>query len=127
MKSLVLAFLLASIAHALPQGPPPTPKVIGELPKEGLQGLPYPDFNGLAKLLGFDPAKATPDGTGKTCQTSANGKFCFDLKNGGGSFILGHPGGAFDGEKWNPFEGPDGVGTPGGLFAGAIGSADDIA
>jgi hypothetical protein len=73
MKSLVLALLLASIAHALPQTPPagspaapngPTPNVIGQLPKDGLKGLPFPDFGGLAKLLGFDPAKATPDGTG---------------------------------------------------------------
>ena len=56
---------------------------------------------------------------------SKNGQFCFS--SSGGSFSLGHPGGAFNGEDWNPFSGPAGMGTPGGLLAGAIGSADDIA
>ena len=75
MKSLVLAFLLASIAHALPQAPPPgsaaaagptpsSPKVIGQLPKDGLKALPFPYFDQLASLLGFDPSKATADGNG---------------------------------------------------------------
>jgi hypothetical protein len=59
------------------------------------------------------------------CQTSSNAKFCFSSL--GGSFSIGHPGGAFDGEKWNPFPGAAGVGVPGGLLTGAIGSADDIA
>jgi len=137
MKSIILAILLAGIAHALPsppaaegnepaKAPPqPTPKVVGELPKEGLKTFPYPNFDGLASLLGFDPAKATPDGNGAKCQSSPNGRFCFS--SSGGSFSLGHPGGAFDGEKWNPFEGPPGMGTAGGLLAGAIGEADDIA
>jgi hypothetical protein len=77
MKSIVLAVVLASIAHALPAPPPPggidpaeagpphpTPQVLGELPKDGLKALPYPDFDGLASALGFDPAKATSDGKG---------------------------------------------------------------
>jgi hypothetical protein len=59
------------------------------------------------------------------CQASKNGQFCFS--ESGGSFSLGHPGGAYDGEAWNPFDGPAGQGIPGGLLAGAIGSADDIA
>jgi hypothetical protein len=38
--------------------------VLGELPKDGLKGLPYPNFDSLASQLGFDPAKATPSGKG---------------------------------------------------------------
>jgi hypothetical protein len=83
MKSLVVALLLTTIVHALPpRAPPgkpaniiavdppqtapphPTPKEIGELPKDGLKGLPYPNFDDLANILGFDPAKAIPNGKG---------------------------------------------------------------
>jgi hypothetical protein len=81
MKSLIVTILVASIAYALPQVPPPSPvvpiannpttagptapspKTIGQLPKDGIS-LPYPDFGQLASLLGFDPAKATPDASG---------------------------------------------------------------
>jgi hypothetical protein len=41
-----------------------SPTTIGQLPKGGLNGLPYPDFGALASQLGFDPAKATPDPSG---------------------------------------------------------------
>jgi hypothetical protein len=70
MKSIVLAVFLAGIAHALPSPPPAgsnepaTPKVLGELPKEGLKSMPYPNFDDLASLLGFDPSKAKSDGKG---------------------------------------------------------------
>jgi len=137
---MFVGLVLASIALALPQKQPgspvsnsPTattpmgmPLSIGELPREGLNGVPFPEnFDGLAKLLGFDPAKATPDSSGKKCQESANGRFCFGAS--GSSFTLGHPGGAFNGQNWNPITGKDGVSSAGGLLIGLIGDADDVA
>jgi hypothetical protein len=78
MKHLIVGLILASVAFALPQlGSPvakdPTataplvaqPQSIGQLPKDGLKVVPFPEnFNGLASLLGFDLAKATPDPSG---------------------------------------------------------------
>jgi hypothetical protein len=79
VNQIFVGLVLASIAFALPQKQPgspvslnPTattpvgmPLAIGELPREGLKGVPFPEnFDGLAKLLGFDPAKATLDAQG---------------------------------------------------------------
>jgi hypothetical protein len=82
MKDVFVTLCLSTIAIALPQtfpelssaapiapkpsitNPPVTPKVPGKLPKDGLNGLPFPDFGELASQLGFDPAKATPDPSG---------------------------------------------------------------
>jgi hypothetical protein len=83
MKDIIVFFALVTVAFALPQAPPlvvsatesasksyttdPTPtspKTIGQLPKDGLNGVPGPDFGVLASQLGFDPAKATPDPSG---------------------------------------------------------------
>jgi hypothetical protein len=76
MKLGLLTLALSTVVFGLPQGPaspplgnspttispaPPSPRIIGELPKDGLKSLPYPDFGPLASLLGFDLAKATPD------------------------------------------------------------------
>jgi hypothetical protein len=75
MKGAIITLLLSTVAIALPQGPalgsasttPTTttsPRVIGQLPKDGLKGVPFQDFGELASQLGFDPAKATPDPSG---------------------------------------------------------------
>jgi len=146
MKVIIVTLVLSAVAFALPQAPPalsssgpvapkpsitnPTatiPKVPGQLPKDGLKGLPFPDnFGQFASQLGFDPAKATPNPSGPSdvkCQSSPNGQFCFSPS--GGSFSLGHPGGAFNGANWNPLTG-GATGGSGGLLAGGIGSADDF-
>jgi len=81
MKHIISGLILVGLTCALPQGPiaaspaakSPTatgpsaaaPIQIGLLPKDGLKGVPRPEtFDGLATLLGFDPAKATPDASG---------------------------------------------------------------
>jgi hypothetical protein len=77
-KMLRTTFLLAftALAMALPQpqaaGPPtatvtPPSSTIGQLPKDGLKMLPFPGFEGLASVLGFDIAKATPEAGGYVC------------------------------------------------------------
>jgi len=137
MKRILGTLVLASVAIALPQAPnagkptttsptATTPKIVGQLPPTGLKGLPWPGFGDFGVQLGFDPAKATPDGKGGNCQTAPNGngnaRFCFSET--GGSFFLPHPGGAFDGVNWNPLSG---AGSAGGLLFGAVGSPDDVA
>ena len=83
MNRVLSGLILVSMATALPQVPPmvtpavpsdykptgtsPTaasPKIIGQLPTDGIKGIPWPGFGDFGLQLGFDPSKATPDTSG---------------------------------------------------------------
>jgi hypothetical protein len=74
MFQILSLAILFSIVFALPQvpsdiappAPTPSPKIVGQLPVDGLNGLPWPGFQDLASALGFDPSKGTarPGATG---------------------------------------------------------------
>ena len=81
MMRIIVTLVLATVAIALPQAPKaappadkptatnptpttPRPLAVGQLPTDGIRGLPWPGFEQFGSQLGFDPAKATPDPSG---------------------------------------------------------------